>query len=246
MEIKAPLRRLKVRILRKLGMLGETWSDGTSSEVKFWRSALENPDMAWNRENYDFRLNPDSELQPELRAVLNGSVSDPVTILDVGAGPLSSLGKIWPGRKVEITAVDPLAEQYDKILAEVRLTPPVRTVFSEAEKLADVFPKASFDMAFASNSLDHSRNPLDAIFQMLQVTKPGGFVYLWHFANEGEAEGYHGMHQWNFNLKGDDFIIGDGKSNLSLKSELGTQGTLSVSTTSAFGKEVIVAIIAKS
>ena len=43
----------------------------------------------------------------------------PARVLDVGAGPLSSLGTHVPGRDVEIIAVDPLADIYDELAAGI-------------------------------------------------------------------------------------------------------------------------------
>jgi hypothetical protein len=33
------------------------------------------------------------------------------------------------------------------------------------------------------------------------------YVYLLHLRNEGEHANYQGLHQWNFNIQGNDFII---------------------------------------
>ena len=60
---------------------------------------------------------------------------DHVRILDVGSGPLTKLGKTHPSKRLEITATDLLANDYDHLLAELGVLPPVRTVHADAERI---------------------------------------------------------------------------------------------------------------
>src|SRR5205823_466706 len=113
-----------------------------------------------------------------------------VSLADVGAGPLTWLGKSWPGRTVKIAAVDPLAEHYNRLLGEFGITPPIRTERAEAERLLTALPADHFDLVHARNTLVHSYDPLTAIGQMVAVVKPGGYVVLQHRANEGQGAGY--------------------------------------------------------
>jgi SAM-dependent methyltransferase len=132
------------------------------------------------------------------------------------------VGTQWPGRDVQITATDPLAEHYNTLLKRLGIIPRVPVTFAHGEKLLEKFPANHFDLAYASNSLDHSYDPLKAIEQMLAVTKPGGWVYLWHFPNAGKHECYNGLHQWNFDIVKGDFIVSDGKVVYSLASYFGS------------------------
>src|SRR5690349_148287 len=54
-------------------------------------------------------------------------------ILDVGAGPLTYFPRKWFTRDYSVTAIDPLADEFDRMLAARNITPPVRTVRGEAE-----------------------------------------------------------------------------------------------------------------
>jgi SAM-dependent methyltransferase len=63
------------------------------------------------------------------------------------------------------------------------VVPPVRTRRCDSERLLDMFEPDSFDVAYASNTLDHSYDPLRAIRQMIAVVRPGGIVLLQHFPN---------------------------------------------------------------
>jgi SAM-dependent methyltransferase len=131
-----------------------------------------------------------------------------VHILDVGAGPLTYLGKKYEGKHVNITAVDPLSDEYDRILDKYQIQPLVRTQKLAAEDLTKRFPSGTFDLVFARNCIDHAYNPKRAILQMIEVVKSGRYVLLEHRPNEAENENYSGLHQWNFSLSTNgDFLI---------------------------------------
>ena len=57
------------------------------------------------------------------------------------------------------------------------------------------------------NALDHSFNPLLGIMQMLYVTRIGGKVVLNHMDNEAVNAQYQGLHQWNLQVVGENFLI---------------------------------------
>jgi SAM-dependent methyltransferase len=176
----------------------EIWADNLGEELAFWRGALTDP-------------GPDGDLQrsratpravwDELRQRVAAG-HDPVRMLDVGSGPLTTLGTLWPGREVEVVAVDPLAEAYNVLLDEIGIDPPVRTEAIRGEELLDHLAPASFDVVHAANSLDHTADPVETLRQMLAVTRPGGAMCLIHHVDVGELESYHGLHQWNLRPEG--------------------------------------------
>lgn len=191
-EINDALERKHIR---------SAWERGISSETEHWKDYLLN-------KVEDFRLDPYLPLSKEITVFLTKvSNKKEVRILDVGAGPLTTLGKVYPGHSVSLVAVDPLAETYDTILSQANLTAPVRTIYGEAEKLNGQFDSNTFDIVYCANALDHCYNPFKAIEQMLIITKPAGTIILKHFLNEAENENYTGFHQWNLWLLGDKFII---------------------------------------
>jgi SAM-dependent methyltransferase len=239
------LRETQGKILRRLGLLEGDWAAGLPAELQFWEKALKDGGRNWEASEYRERTDPNLELQEELKQIIPAAPGAVVRILDVGAGPLTRLGKHWPGRNLQIVAVDPLAEQYAAMLARISLRPLVPVTFAHAEKLLDHFSPNSFDLAYASNSLDHSYDPLAAISQMLAVVKPGCYAYLWHFANEGTHESYRGLHQWNFDAVKNDFVISDGKSKHSLASQFKSTAALTCETTQAFGARVVIAKLKK-
>ena len=206
------LRELRHRVLRLAGLIGGDWDQGLPEELRFWEEALKEEGCHWIRSEYQERMDPHLELQEELKRLIPAPAGAVVRLLDVGAGPLTRLGKRWEGRTLQLYPLDPLAEEYEALLARLNLRPPVLTRTGHGERLTEEFEKNFFDLAYASNSLDHSYDPLLAIRQMFAVVKPMCYVYLWHFATVGLAEGYQGLHQWNFDIKHGDMILSDGRS----------------------------------
>ena len=117
-----------------------------------------------------------------------------------GAGPLTALGFRYPGKTLTIVPVDPLADEYDRLLRDAGLDPPIRTIRVAGEALLEHFGSRRFDIAYASNALDHSADPFTIISNMVAVVRPGGIVLLRHKRNEGESARYGGLHQWNFDV----------------------------------------------
>ncbi len=182
------------------------WARELDSEVAFWRGWIAHtPGPAL--EERRLRLDPETPLQDWARALVDTPLGGAVHLLDVGAGPATQLGKVWPGRSVAITAIDPLADQYNRLLARYGLQAPVPSRLGHGEQLNTLVPPDSFDLAYAINALDHSYDPLAVIRGMLRATRPGGWVALDHYVNEAEYERYAGLHQWNFCAEGDRFVI---------------------------------------
>ncbi len=181
------------------------WRAGLTKEVRFWEEYFRTRGLEWP-DAYKRALDPDFALQPWIEALLPPAAS--VHVLDVGAGPLTYLGKKCEGKDLTITAVDPLADEYDRIILEFGVEPLVRTKKVHAEELTDRFPANSFDLVYARNCIDHSYDPERAILQMVEVAKKGSYVLLEHEQNEAEKENYYGLHQWNFSMtEVGDFLI---------------------------------------
>jgi SAM-dependent methyltransferase len=177
-------------------------------EVQFWRNWLSTKGMYWP-EDYRARFDPDRPLDGHLLPYVDRINADVVRILDVGSGPLTKLGKTHPSKRLEIVATDLLASHYDRLLAELGVVPPVRSVYADAERLVEQFGPDAFDIVHAQNCIDHTADPHRAIEQMVAVAKPGGYVVLYHAENEGQREQYNQLHQWNFTCEDGSFIIRD-------------------------------------
>ncbi len=182
------------------------WLKGIDYELQFWNRFLETGGGQWS-DDFKRRLDPDLPLENSIAEGMAIDDSRPFRILDVGAGPLTVLGKRHKGAKVDITAVDPLAPFYSEILNRLSIERPIETVQAFAEDLTAYFEVSTFDLAHCCNALDHSFDPARGVDEMLAVTRVGGRVNLRHYANEGETEGYQGFHQWNFDVENGHFIM---------------------------------------
>ncbi len=182
----------------------ETWELGRKFEIDFWTAWFETKGLQW-KEEFSNRLKEDLLFQDCLVPYLPDWPE--LTVLDVGAGPLTLLGKVLPGRKLTIVAVDPLADIYDKILERNHIVPPVRTELCEAERLSEKFSARTFDLVFIQNALDHSYDPMKGIKQMLHVLKNNCWLIMSHDTNEAERANHVGFHQWNLCREDDKFII---------------------------------------
>ncbi len=180
------------------------WKLNIKSEIRFWDKCVKTDGLIWPLE-YKLRFDPNLPLQTEIAKLLPNSKE--VNILDVGAGPFTYLGKIYEDVKLNIIAVDPLADEYDKILFKYSVSPLVHTKKLEAEKLTTKFNKNHFDLVFARNCIDHAYSPENAILEMLEVVKNKHYVLLMHRPNEAEHENWQGLHQWNFSIENEDFVI---------------------------------------
>ncbi len=188
------------------------WGIGKKSEIYYQENFIKNL-------NVNLFCNPDSEIQDYIKNLLRINDSSTIKILDVGAGPVTMLGKKLNGKLIDITAVDPLAEKYNELLNKNHINPPVRTQVGYAEKLTEKYEENSFDIVHAINSLDHCFNPLRAMKQMLSVVKKGSYVVLYHSINEGKKHNYSGLHQWNFYEDSGNFYISNSKMKLNINKE---------------------------
>jgi len=185
------------------------WRVRKRRETKFWRAWLAGaPGTEEWASDREARLAPDTEIEdPVLREELERNPAEEISILDVGAGPVTKLGYRYPGKTLTIVAVDPLADEYDRLLRDAGFEPPIRTIRVAGEALLEHFESGTFDIACATNSLDHSADPFTIISNMVAVVRPGGVVVLRHKRNEGENARYEGLHQWNLDVDGGRLLL---------------------------------------
>jgi hypothetical protein len=200
-----------------LGLGKVIWKYSLPTEVGFWADYLATRGKSCQAEaEFQFRIAPDSEFQPWLKQWLKPREGEALRVLDVGAGPLTWVGKKWDGHPLRIDAIDPLAEAYDQIMNQQGLNPPVRTKKGEGEQVVNVFGEGVFDMTFARNCLDHSYDAIAAVTSMIAATKLGGIIFLWHNQDEAEHLSYQGLHQWNFRLQNGELLVWKGSRELNV------------------------------
>ena len=202
----------------------EAWQASIAGEVQFWENWLATRGEKYPG-SYERAFNADLELPSEIADLLVAPDGATITLLDVGAGPLTFLGRTHPRWTLEITAVDALGAEYSELLDRAGLVPPVRTQTCESEKLTSRFPPDSFDLVAARNTLDHSYDPVLAISEMLACAKPGAPILLVHHEKTAENERYHGMHQWNFEVSDGTLIVWRPGQRTDVGEALGSQAT---------------------
>lgn len=196
----------RLQAARDRGLSREArWQRRSSDELTYWRYALRDPETA---AGFATRLDPNREVETtSLRTAISEIEANEITILDVGSGPLTSATGTYPSKELRVVAVDPLGHEYVALLAELGLRAPVRPISCGGEELVERFGSETFDIAFALNAVDHSVDPLAVLDNMLRVTKRSGRVALTHLRNEGEREGYMGIHVWNIDCIDGRFVI---------------------------------------
>eukprot|EP00928_Gymnodinium_smaydae_P002695 TRINITY_DN10969_c0_g1_i1.p1 TRINITY_DN10969_c0_g1~~TRINITY_DN10969_c0_g1_i1.p1 ORF type:complete len:659 (-),score=115.22 TRINITY_DN10969_c0_g1_i1:150-2126(-) len=146
----------------------------------------------------------------------SSKVAPPPRVLNAGSGPLAPPPldcKELPGASaraaarssssVPVISADGLARLYLRTFDELGLQIPRAVQQCPVESLRRCFPANHFDVAHIRNALDHSADPLLGLRQMLEVTRPGGWVLLRHARNEGVPGEFRvGLHQWAFDVAG--------------------------------------------
>lgn len=207
--------RLKIRLPLNAKL---RWKLAQYSEIRFWKKYLQGGGLNW-KNKFALKFDPCLPLQEEIYSVLPANKQD-IRILDVGAGPMTYLGKVHDGLRIQIEAVDPLADSYNRILDKNKIVPIVKTKQCPAEELSNYFSEDSFDLVFARNCIDHSYNPHVAINEMIKVLHSDCYLVMAHIPNEGKNENYYGLHQWNFDAIDGDFIISSRNEHVNVTKKL--------------------------
>ena len=167
------------------------WEQRLPLELMQGKKALE---LGVELDNIDFRLDFTSEIQDFIKPY----ISPGSKILDVGSGLISSLGLNANGEELDITAVDILADEYNKYLDECNLITPIETIKGSFESIVEQFGENTFDFVHYRNSLDHCARPILALWNMIRVCKTGGYIFVQVVENEATSTGYKGLCQWDF------------------------------------------------
>jgi SAM-dependent methyltransferase len=240
---RASLRRLR----RKVSKQQTVWERGLPTEVDFWAEWIATRGLEWPGE-FERRFDPAEPMsEPLVLGVLDQMAGDEVRILDVGAGPATSLGKTHPVKRLSVTAVDPLGDDYARLLADAEIEPPVPTQQVAGEALTGTFEPASFDIAYARNALDHGVDPARIIREMLALVRPGGFVILRHYENEAQTMGYEELHQWNFSVEDDRLVVWNDRRRIDVAAELEGDATVTAALDGGSGHAAwVTAVIERS
>jgi SAM-dependent methyltransferase len=179
----------------------ETWFNGISSELHFWKHYIETKGIEWRTDWKDLISN---DRKFVLEKYLN---SETTRFLDAGSGPFSSCGLKTSKTRLDFYACDPLAYIYKALKIKNGISTGITPEFAMVERLVEKYGTNNFDIVHMRNALDHSFNPLIGIIQMLSVCKIGGKVILQHAKNEAENANYSGFHQWNICIEISEFVV---------------------------------------
>lgn len=153
----------------------------TDRFLKGWVAPIKTPEL--HQETYDF-----------IKSVPHD------TVLDVGSGVCSILNGTVP----KVTTADPLGELYELIFdyKKYNLQPPFPIPAEEIGESGVLLYSNDklFDIVHISNALDHTQNPLLAVQQLYKAVKPGGFLIIQGFENEGSFEKWQGFHKWDIHI----------------------------------------------
>jgi hypothetical protein len=179
------------------GKAREAWESRLQSEMNYWKDQIRRQDSKAWRTDYAARLDPNAPLQDVIARHIDRSVKVN-RVLDVGSGPLTSINRKCSFCEVSITAVDPLADFYNEMMARWEITPPVRPELGWGERLTEQFGENQFDITYSRNAVDHSYDPIKCIDEMIKVTKQNRYVIVEVNQRAGSLEGWRGLHQWDF------------------------------------------------
>lgn len=177
------------------GVGTDDWKAGIRDELRFWWRSLARQASRADGEQFraHFRLNNPFQYAD----LFEGRRPETLDTLDVGCALFPSIGAQFGETKVSVTAADPLATGYNRLMDLFGIERGYDLQFGVAEKTADIFGRDRFDFILSKNSIDHSFDPAAAFTQICLALKPGGVARFEHFCNEAKNQNYNGFHQWN-------------------------------------------------
>jgi SAM-dependent methyltransferase len=176
------------------------------SEVNFWENFVK---TEHGKNYFSAMANKERQLDSLLDSYIFKSQIKKTTlsILDVGCGPISSLGYKSVYKNIDLIGADPLIEEYNRILKDNNFIRPFNSFAVEGEKLSAFFHDKKFDIVYSRNAIDHSQDPIEVLKECVKVCRleeereSGAFVMIVVMPKEGEHAGYEGLHQHDFYIE---------------------------------------------
>jgi len=187
--LRLMLNHFRLFVLGKLRYWGD---QDLYSEIRLWTNVigLIKVDKAWVAQ---YRLEYPEAMDKLVNLVKLEFEVDRLRALDVGSGPIS---RLRDGRdKFDLYCLDPLAREYRRLRKMSKMETDARFIQGTCEELDQIFTKEQFHLVYASNSLDHTRDPRRCIKQMFAVLKPCGIICIEGYVREGSHLGWYGLHK---------------------------------------------------
>ena len=167
-------------------LLKGNWRLG--KELAFWEYQIKYKPLPKNHnyKRFSFEIIPLLNILSELF----GEESKPYNLLDVGPGPRTILIEGYRSNLYNLKGIDPLANEYKKLICGREFL-----VQGTGEHLDAIYPSQSFHMVYASNSLDHTEDPLRCFKNMVNATIVNGIVVIRSAIKEGSRLNWSGLHQ---------------------------------------------------
>jgi hypothetical protein len=176
------------------------WESGKPEEIKFWRRVTQGkggPNYEQWRANLQKRARPDAPFRANLVNLVTTAPVESAIIVDLAAGPVSVVGWLHKGHKIDVRPFDALAIEYAEMLEEEGIKPYIPTQLGHSEEIDSLFSQSSVDLVHIRNALDHCYDVPKIIDAVLKILKPHGAFVIETYRNEAETEKYSGLHQWN-------------------------------------------------
>lgn len=169
---------------------------GIAHELGFWKGFVQTDRFikGWVADI------PTPELPDPVKQFIHYNAPPNAKVLDVGSGVVSILNGLR--KDIQLTAADPLGGLYALIFdyKRHRIAPPMPVPAEELD-MPD-----TFDLVHCSNAIDHTQDPMLALWSLLNAVKPGGWLIVQGFSNEGSYENWQGFHQWNIDVNEEGYI----------------------------------------
>lgn len=218
----------------------QRWLSGIPYEVAFWRSYYGNRHSRNNLLGWSLYGKSCILDSFDVDAFMAEQQGDDAQILDVGCALSYAFGNIINGKEANVSYVDPLAPFYNDILDRYNIDRP-RIKYGMVESLSASFAPDSITLVHIRNALDHCANPIDGIIQALAILKIGGVLYLNHFRNEAQNEGYRGFHQFNITEEHGDLLLWNKDTKINVTERL--RGIATVKTTVTDARRIVAIIV---
>ena len=127
--------------------------------------------------------------------------------LEIGSGPNSNLSYWVDNELLEVTAIDPLADVYEKIMRKLNYKYPITPIKIKGEEILEHFGEETYHIVFAQNSLDHVEDPIKCFNNANNVLKKGGFLFVCSNIKEGTRKSWTGMHKYDIYVENNELLL---------------------------------------
>lgn len=179
------------------------------AELAFWQNFVLSDRFIQNW----CRAVPNPELELEVDFFVQGVAREiekqhkKARILDVGSGPVSILSGSFYDVNVKLLAVDVMADKYAAMSVHDLGDQVCAPENCSGEDLLRRFGPRMFDITHIRDALHQMRDPLVVVQQMIQVTKPGGYIVLHGFEGDACHEDWRRPHHWSVKWAADDLFL---------------------------------------